>query len=742
MTEITIFGRGGQGGVTLAKLVATAYFLRGKYVQAFGVYAAERSGAPVQAFVRVSDDEITTSNQIREPNHVILLDRTLIAPRVVTGMKADGWLILNTPDPPETFAEMFPGRNVATIDATGIAVANGLGTKTVPIVNTTILGAVAKVFGLDLNAVTATLDEMRFGGGNTSAAKAAFEQVRSAQLPGERIIAEPAAASKQVVGLLDDEFVGEMPRLHTGEWASRQPDRHQLTPPCNANCPAGNDVQGFLQLLAKDQVDDALQTLLRTSPFPGICGRVCPAPCMEACNRAEYDSGVNIRELERYAADRGQLPLPTKPDRDIKIAVIGSGPAGLSATYHLARLGYSVTIFEAGQELGGVMRTGIPAYRLPREVLDREISYILRHGVSTRTGARIDREALLRISQEYAAVFVATGLQELRALNLGGLSPEFVEQGIDFLDQARRGQRSLHGEHVLVVGGGNTAMDAARSARRVGAASVRVIYRRTRAEMPAIREEIDEAIEEGVQLHELVMPLRVHREGEKTLLVCQRMRLGTPDDSGRPRPEPDTGPDAQFDLECDRVILALGQSHDLSILPEGAEIHNEDGSVMLGLAGGPVFAGGDFASNDGTVTAAIGSGHRAALHVHRTLTGEDLFPPPAEPIAGPEVISMHIFGHAPREDGVVMPADLRRRSFTEVRLGLVDDPGHRPAAVEAARCFSCGVCNSCDRCVAYCPEGVLVRDGQASYKFDYEYCKGCGVCASQCPRGVIFMAEL
>ena len=346
------------------------------------------------------------------------------------------------------------------------------------------------------------------------------------------------------------------------------------------------------------------------------------------------------------------------------------------------------------------------------------------------------------MSNEFAAVFVATGLQEMRALNLGGLSDDFVEQGIDFLDQVRRGQRSLHGEHVIVVGGGNTAMDAARSARRVGAASVTVVYRRTRDEMPAIAEEIDEALDEGVHLHELVLPLQVHREGSKTLLTCQRMRLGAPDASGRPRPEPDVGPDAQFDLECDRVILALGQSHDLSVLPEGAEIHADDGKVLLGLAACPIFAGGDFATNEGTVSAAIGSGRRAALHVHRTLTGEDLFPPPAEAVAGPEEITMHVFSHVPREDGVVMPPDLRRRSFTEVRLGLVDDPGHRPATIEANRCFSCGVCNSCDRCVSYCPEGVLVRDGEQAYKFDYEYCKGCGVCASQCPRGVIYMAEL
>jgi 2-oxoacid:acceptor oxidoreductase gamma subunit (pyruvate/2-ketoisovalerate family) len=741
MTELTIFGRGGQGGVTLAKLIAMAYFLRGKYVQAFGVYAAERSGAPVQAFVRISDEEIVTHNQIREPLHVIVLDRTLIGPHILTGMKPGGWLILNTPEAPEAYAELFAGRQVATVDATGIAVANGLGTRTVPIVNTTILGAVARVLGLELGDVEAALAEVKFGGANVTAANTAFAAVRATKLAGEPVAAPPLPRPERVVGILDEEFVGETPHLRTGTWASRRPDRRRLTPPCNHNCPAGNDVQGFVQALAHDQVDEALRILLETTPLPGVCGRVCPAPCMEACNRRDYDEGVNVRDLERYASDHGRLPAPGRPTRDQRVAVIGSGPAGLSATYHLARLGYAVTLFEGASELGGVMRTGIPAYRLPREVLDREISFIVRHGVTVRTNARIDRAQLLKLTQEFAAVFVATGLQELRGLNLGRLAQEYVEQGIDFLDRVRRGPSGVRGQHVVVVGGGNTAMDAARSAKRIGAASVRVVYRRTRAEMPAIAEEIEEALEEGIELHELVQPLALSRDGGQPRLVCQRMVLGPPDSSGRPSPVPDTAPDAQFDLRCDRVILALGQSADLTVLPEGAEIHSGDGHVLLGLSAAPVFAGGDLATNEGTVSAAIGNGRRAAWHVHRTLTGEDLFPPPPPDVAGPEAITMHVFSHVPREDGVHMPAALRRRSFTEVRLGLIDEPGHRPAVVEAKRCFSCGVCNQCDRCQSYCPEGILLREGNG-YRFDYEYCKGCGVCASQCPRGVIYMAEL
>ncbi len=728
--------------MTLAKLIAQSYFLRGKHAQAFGVYAAERSGAPLQAFVRIDDQEITNHNQIREPDHVIVLDRTLIAPRVLTGLSPNGWLILNASGPPDTFADAFGGRRVATLDATATAIVNGLGTRTVPIVNTTMLGATARVLELPFDDVEAALSELGFGGPNIIAARQAFDNVIARHLSGKLAVAPPATASDSVASLLDD-FVGASPTIRTGSWATRRPYRRRLTPPCNFACPAGNDVQGFIAAAAEEDYDRALGILLQTSPFPGVCGRVCPAPCMDACNRSDFDSSINIRELERYVADRGKREEGRQARPGEKgVAVVGSGPAGLSAAYHLARLGYPVTLFEAGRELGGVMRTGIPTYRLPRDVLDREINYILDQGVETRVGRAIGREELLEMSRQFAAVFIATGLQESRSLDLGvaqGGSTERVLQGIELLDRVRRGAMSVAGEHVLVIGGGNTAIDAARSARRIGAESVRIIYRRTRREMPAIKEEIEAALEEGVVIDELVSPVRLQEDGAAPRLTCQRMRLGEPDESGRPRPVPETSEDAFFDIRCDRVILALGQSTDLSILPEGAEVRA--GQALLGLTGAPVFCGGDFAANEGTVTAAIGNGRRAALHIHRTLTGEDLFEPPVEPVVGPEQITMHLFSYAPREKGDTISTSLRRRTFTEVQRGLIDEPDRHPAALEARRCFSCGVCDACDRCATYCPEGIVIRDGDG-YRFDYDYCKGCGICASQCPRSVIYMADL
>lgn len=738
MIEMTIHGRGGQGGVTLAKLIATAYFVRDKYVQAFGVYAAERSGAPLQAYVRIDDEEITNHNQIQSPDHVIVLDRTLIAPRILSGLKDGGWIILNTNQTSDDFAKQFAGRRLAIIDATGVAVQNGLGTRTVPIVNTTMLGAIGRVLDIKLDDILAALEHLKFGGPNVAAAKQAYEAIEMRQLAGSLAKAPTPPAGGRIASILDEE-VGGMPRIQTGDWATRQPLRRQWTPPCNDGCPAGNDIQGFIAAMTKQDHDRALELILKTSPFPAVCGRVCPAPCMEACNRRLFDESINIRELERFAAQHGRRPEPSKPSRSERIAIVGSGPAGLSAAYHLAKLGYPVTLCESADELGGVMRTGIPTYRLPREVLDHEIDYILRHGVVARTGTSIDRPALLDLTHKYAAVFIATGLQELRSMKLGPDEERFAVQGIVFLDKVRRGLEALEGQHVVVIGGGNTAMDAARSAKRIGAKSVRVVYRRTRDEMPAIKEEIEEALEEGIILQELVAPVRLRNDGAGPVLTCQRMKLGEPDESGRPRPIPETSEDAFFDVHCDRVILALGQSSDLAILPEGAEVRH--GETLLGLTGAPVFAGGDFATNDGTVTAAVGSGRKAAFHIHRTLTGEDLFPASPPPVAKPEIITTQFFTRAAKQKGKVIAPEARRRNFSEVRRGYDEEEGKEAALAEANRCFSCGVCNECDRCKTYCPEGILARDGDG-YRFDYDYCKGCGICSSQCPRGVIYMAEL
>ncbi len=748
MIEIRIHGRGGQGGVTLAKLIATSRFLQDLSVQAFGLYAAERSGAPIQAFCRYSTEPITNRNLIYEPDHVIVLDPTLVGPPIVAGLKAGGWILINSPQNPTDFADRFPKNRIATVDATRIARDNKLGTRSVPIVNTALAGAAGRMLGFPLTEVLAALEHLGFTGGNLSAAERAYADVQrldaeiEAEAGDEAVAAPVAGRGPSILRGAG----GALPAIKTGQWATEQPHRRQFIPPCNHICPAGNNVQGFLNALAHDDTDGALEILLRTTPFPSICGRACPAPCMDSCNRIEIDGAVNVRQMERYAGDHGNVTIEPQSSRDERIAIVGSGPAGLTAAWHLARFGYRVKVFESGPEIGGLLRSGIPEFRLPEDTVAKEIDRILGLGVDVETNHSVDRQGLLELARNHDAVLVATGLQEQRDLQLGMHGTASVIQGLDFLDRVHRDDVRVDEEDVIVIGGGNTAMDAARSALRLGAASVRVVYRRTLDEMPAIREEIDEAFEEGVQIDFLTQPIALNEapsDGVRRYyrLTCQRMELGELDESGRRSPVPIPGYD--FDVPCHRVILALGQSPDVSVFPEGTEVR--EGTQLLGLLETPVFAIGDLATREGTVAGAIGSGRRSAVHIHNVLSGEHVMITEhaeaardvdvwCDEVIRADALKLHLFERQAGVEGGSISLAERRSTFDEVHMGLED-------TAEAARCLSCGVCNECDACITYCPEGVLKRVGH-ELVFDYAYCKGCGVCVAECPRNVIFMSHL
>ena len=734
MIEITIYGRGGRGGVTLAKLIAAAYFLHGKYVQAFGRYGAERAGAPIQAYVRVDDVEITEHYPVRAPSHVIVLDAGLIAPEAAQTMDPEGCIVLNTPLPPDAFADVFPGRKVATVDASAIAVDNGLGTRALPIVNTALLGAVAEILGLSFADAEAAIAHLGFGEPNLKAAQAAYDGVRQASLAGTIAAVAAPRAPARIASIFDDD-IGGPPAVHTGSWASRLPASASLTPFCSDACPAGNDVRGFVQAMARREYDVALNTILLTSPFPGTCGRVCPAPCMRACSRDEHDEAVNSRELERYVAAHATWPEPTRPSRSERLAVVGSGPAGLSAAYQLARLGYPVTVFEAGDELGGLLRTGIPAYRLPREVIDGEIAFILAHGVQVRSGQRVSGSRLSELRHEYDGVVVATGLQEQRAVELGA-GGQKVLRALDFLDLSRTRPPDLREQRVVVAGGGNTAIDAARVALRLGARDALVVYRRTRAEMPAIAEEIDEALAEGVRIEPLEAPVRLSGGGEEAALICRRMTLGEPDESGRARPVPVDGDEALTAFRCDTVLLALGQAPDNSLLP--ADSLPDDEGLFPGADDAPLCTAGDLFRPDGTVAAAIGGGRRAAWRLHAALGGVETLSRPA-PLVDASALTFRDVPRAEMARGGLLQPRSRATSFLEVRQGLSDRPDRETAYEEAQRCFSCGACTACGECVVYCPEGILTHVGDTSCTIDEDYCKGCGLCAAQCPRSALAM---
>jgi len=729
--EIRLHGRGGQGGVTCAKILAAVYAWMGKSVQSFGDYAGERSGAPVRAYTRVSDSPITNRNKVYHPDHLLVLDPTLLGDDVVAGLADGGALVLNTPQPLESFAGRFERQRLAVVDANAIARRHGIGTRSVVIVNTTIAGAFVRALGLPIEALEEAYQHLGFSS-NLAAAKEAFTSV---SIRGAAVSLAPRAVDAPVVALpavlaLTDQREGLPTGLSTGNWRTQTPRYTKQLAPCTAFCPAGNDVVGFIQALARQGEAAAAAVLGRTTPLAAVCGRVCPAPCMEGCNRRELDGSVNIRGLERWIADAipvaVERPRPAPSQR--RFAIVGGGPAGLGAAYELGRAGHRVTIFEGEQQLGGVLRTGIPTYRLPRDVLDREIDGVMRLGVEARTGESIDAGRVAALASEYDAVIVATGLQKLRGLDGSAARLEGVEQGIHFLHRVNMGSGVTLAGHVVVLGGGNTAMDCARSALRAGAAKVTVAYRRGRGEMPAIAEEIEHAEHEGVHLVFLRAPVGFVGDACVRGVELAVVELGPPDETGRRRP---VVSDKREVLACDTVLLALGQSADTSKLPAGWELR--EGRVHRPGQPDTVFAAGDLATGEGTVTHAIGDGRRAAGRAMLAL-GLDVAPfqrpDRAAAVPSTDIRFDHFARSAPAVERLVPSAE-RATGFGEVNHGL-----EGPA--EAHRCFSCGDCTRCDTCLVYCPEGIIRRK-EGDYEVDYTFCKGCGICVAECPRKAMEM---
>lgn len=729
--EIRVHGRGGQGGVTCAKILAAAYARRGLSVQTFGDYAGERSGAPVRAYTRVSEEPITNRNKVYDPDHLLVLDEHLMTQDTVAGLASGGTLIVNSDKSPESFdADLAPFR-LATVDATGIARRHGIGTRTVVIVNTTIAGAFARVHEIPFEVLEETYRTLGFAS-NIPAAREAYEAVRvreaaaAGSAPTPRAVPSAPAEVQPIPAHTESPPTG----LRTGSWSSQQPRYLEHLAPCNAWCPAGNDVVGFVQALARDGELAAAQLLGATTPLAGVCGRVCPAPCMEGCNRAEVDGAVNIRGLERRLADRApvgaQRAAETANPR--RVAIVGGGPAGLSAAHTLALAGHRPVVFDAGSTLGGVLATGIPSYRLPRTVLECEVADLLALGVEARCDEHVTGDRLRELAAEYDAVVLATGLQTVRALDVPGADLPGVEQGLDFLRRVNAGEDVRCAGHVVVLGGGNTAMDCARSALRAGADRVTVAYRRSYVEMPAIRDEIEEAEQEGIEVRLLRQPVGFHGDGRVAGVELAAVELGEPDETGRRRP---VVTDSLARIACDHVLLALGQSADLGVLPPDWVLR--DGRAWTQDAPTNVFAAGDLATGDGTVAHAIGSGRRAAGLALAAL-GETVTvferPERAQAVPLTDIRVDHFQRAAPASDERE-PAETRVTNFEEVALGL-------PDSMEAHRCFSCGHCTQCNTCLVYCPEGIVRREGQG-YELDYTYCKGCGICVEECPRRAMEM---
>ncbi len=488
--------------------------------------------------------------------------------------------------------------------------------------------------------------------------------------------------------------------------------------PCVTTCPAGLNVQGYVQLVSQGKYREAVQLIMERVPLPGVLGRVCPHPCETACRRALVDDPVAIRDLKRLAADRvdlAELPLPVIEDRPEKIAVIGSGPAGLTAAYDLRLKGYQVTIFEALPVLGGMLRVGIPDYRLPPEVLDGEIQNLLRTGIEVRTEQRLGKDFTLDElrSQGYRAIVLGIGAHGSLRLNIPGEKElQGVEDAVAFLRDVNLGRREPPGKQVVVVGGGNVAVDAARTLVRLGCEQVTMVYRRSREEMPAYAEEIEGALEEGVIIHYLSAPVRVvGAEGKVAGFECIRTELGPQDASGRRRPVPVEG--SEFIIACDAVVPAIGQEPDVQCVAEtGINIarrstllvhpHTHRTSVP------DVFAAGDAVSGPATVIDAIAGGHQAAEAVHRFLCGEDLAE--EQETAAADASKARDWNPIPEETVRAARAVLKHMtvqdrvgSFDEVSLGLQDGDGRN----EAARCLNCGACSECMECVRTCERQAI-----------------------------------
>ena len=722
--EVRVHGRGGQGGVTCAKLIAALFTQMGLHVQTFGDYGSERSGAPVQAYTRVDRVAISNRNKVYQPDHLIVLDEGLLGAQVLQGTAPGAVLLLNTRAAPDSYAGRFERYRFGVIDATAIAREQGIGSSSVVIINTTILGAYARLLGLPLSVLEKAYVSLGLGG-DLVAAQHAYEQVRVCE-PVQSNDAHATSApltGPAAVGTILDHRKDFPASLKTGSWSNQAPVYSEHSAPCNLACPAGNDVVGFIQALKNGGVQQAAAILLRTQPLPSVCGRVCPAPCMQACNREAFDGSVNIRSLERWIADHSQLePLAQEAAQPLRVAVVGGGPAGLSAAYQLALSGHKVTIYEAGPSLGGVLRNGIPSFRLPPQALQRDIDRILKLGVDVRCGSRIGKRELARF-QDFHAVIVCVGFGPVLDLAAKGESLDGVEQGLDFLDRVKQGPVALKG-NVVVVGGGNTAIDCARSALRCGAASVKIVYRRSREDMPAIAEEIEDARREGIQLLSYRQPVEFLGSGAVSSVVIAEVEAGTPDASGRRRP---VVTERTSSLPCDKVLLALGQKSELDLLPDGWTMR--EGRAWEGDRLLPVWFAGDCATGEGTVTHAIGNGRRAALAV----LGGDAAPGKANetnPVAPGQIRFSHFGVAQPHRDVQLAPSAL---NFDEVNLGLTGPQ-------EAERCFSCGHCTNCDTCLISCPDGVIFRT-ETGYRIDGEYCKGCGMCVAECPRSGMEMRE-
>jgi 2-oxoacid:acceptor oxidoreductase delta subunit (pyruvate/2-ketoisovalerate family) len=526
--------------------------------------------------------------------------------------------------------------------------------------------------------------------------------------------------------------VGSSRANHTGSWRVERPVYVDRLPPCNNACPAGENIQGWLYDAESGNYEAAWHKLVDENPFPAIMGRVCFHPCETACNRVQVDEAVGINAVERFLGDLAiekgwTLPEPG-PDTGKRILVVGAGPAGLSATYHLRRLGHHVRLVDSASHLGGMMHYGIPAYRLPRAILEAEIARVIAMGVEIQLD-----HVVLDVEQErrdgnFDAVFLAVGAQLGKRVDIPAGDSSRVIDAVNFLHHVADDDPPLLGRRVVIYGGGDTAFDAARTARRLGATDAVIVYRRNRERMGASGEELEQALGEGVT----VRWLSTVSKFDSDRIVLEKMMLN---EAGFPEP---TG---EFEeLDADSLVLALGQDTDLSLLEHAKDVTVHDGAVevldsMMASPSG-IFAGGDAVPAQRTATIAIGHGKRAAHGIDSFVMGRAAEVKVRHELASFERLNTWYYADAPRTERPELERIRRQTNFEEVIGGLSEDN----ALFEARRCMSCGNCFECDNCFGVCPDNAVIKLGEnMRYQFDYDFCKGCGICVKECPCGAIEM---
>ena len=741
MLEIRGHARGGQGMVTAFEILAKIFSQLGDYhVQSFPAFGVERTGAPIQAFLRVAKNEILNRSNVYHPHLIVVFDESLLEQiPVFDGLRKGGTVLLNTTRNVNEFKSNVD--SVFTIPATKISLDLGLGSKSLPIVNAAMIGAIMRLIDADIEIAKKVIAENvpAKPEENAKSAEIAFGSVVGFEQSELKLYDFLNAENDEPIEFTEEELSAKKEDLDkyrhpywyepmslnkTGNWRVLTPEYDYKTAPCSSNCPAGTDVREFIKLAGEGKFREAVDVIYEHNPFPAVCGRVCPHFCEQACNRNELDDAVNIGAVERFLGDKfGASEVKSYPIQyEEKIAVIGGGPAGLTAALRLREKGYDVTVYEALPKAGGMMRTGIPKFRLPDDVLDMEIKRIEDAGVKIilNTKAKIDE-----LKNDYDAVVVAVGSHIGSRMNIE--NENLMIDGIDFLREFKLNGNKHginKGDKVAIIGGGNTAIDVARTSLRLGAEPV-IYYRRTQNEMPAIAHEVEEALQEGVKIKFLTSPVAFAENNGKIEMTMIEMQLGEPDETGRRKPIPVEG--SKQTITVDKVIAAIGQRFDEYVFGN-RKAEPKQGKIDLDFEI-PVFTAGDMAWG-GTVTEAIGSGNKVAAEVHAFFRG---LPYTHEndygQIVMPTDINFAYYMPTPRIDNQMEISGELFDNFEEVVKGLTDEE----VIKETSRCMHCGECFSCGNCYNYCPDAAIHVDENGRLRIDYDYCKGCGICVNECP---------